>query len=108
MSENQVNCFYWALARLKKVPAYSEEERLVLKELLSAILANPERVHSFWVDIPGYLKQYGPLRDIFTVALKFLKTTKERPGSQSEVALFAGCGRKINVRPAYMAYPGLN
>lgn len=108
MDRKQASSFYLALARLKRAPAYSDQERLVLKEVLLAILANPERVHSFWVDIPGYLKQYGPLRDVFTVALKFLKSTKERSGSQSEVALFAGCGRQINVRPAYMVYPGLN
>lgn len=108
MSKNQVNHFYWALSKLKRVSAYSEEERLILKELLSAILANPERIHSFWVDTPGYLKQYGPLKDVFTVALKFLKSTKERSGSQSEVALFVGCQRKIKIGPAYMAYPGLN
>lgn len=70
------------LAALKEATTGSEEETTILEEMSEFLLSNPEIIHTSWVDIPSYLKEYIPLIIAFALVLNFIDSQ-----NQSEIAL---------------------
>ena len=90
-TRNKTDCptgspYYRAIADLKTTPAYSEEEGLILANILSILLESPSRFHTFWADTPTHLRNYGPLRDQFILANRMNRMVPESL-TQSGVAM---------------------
>lgn len=70
------------LSALKSTSSYSEEERSILAKIFFFLMESPEKLYLSWVDTPGYLKDYGPLRDQFILANRLNRRT------QSDIVMY--------------------
>lgn len=85
------------LLALKACPSYSQEERTILAQIFFFLVESPEKMYTSWVDTPGYLKDYGPLKDQFILANRLNRQT------QSDIARYLAAATQSKSTASNMA-----